>query len=123
MFKRLRRWFYGKIADIAYWLGTKDVCELCGDDIADGGCVGCEKRICMNCDSGYYDDETLCKDCRAKITPEEEESDRVEMANFLKTECTCPKQFYTGSEPNDSTCELSDDEHDHIRQYASKEQA
>lgn len=112
MFKRLRRWFYGKIADIAYWLGTKDVCELCGEDIADGGCVGCERRICMNCDSGYYDDETLCTDCRAKITPEEEESDRQEQANFLKTECTCP-----------SACELSSEEHEFVSQYASKEQA
>jgi hypothetical protein len=81
MFIRLRRWFYGKIASIAHWLGTKDVCELCMEEIADGPCVGCERRICMNCDSGYYADEMLCTECRKDITPEEEAEDRKDAAN------------------------------------------
>jgi len=35
-------------------------------------CVGCGHFICYGCDSMFYEDENLCVECRATITPEEE---------------------------------------------------
>jgi hypothetical protein len=79
---KIRRWYFARLSNLAYWLGRQDVCELCGEEIADGSCVGCERSICMNCDSRYYEDEVLCTACRKDITPEEEAADREEMARY-----------------------------------------
>ena len=76
MIIRLRRWFFATVANLAYRLGKLDICEVCEEEIADGPCVGCGRRICMNCNSGYYEDEELCTLCRKDITPEEEGADR-----------------------------------------------
>jgi len=29
-------------------------------------------------------------------------------------QCTCPKDLWIGSEPNDSTCELTEEEHEQL---------
>ena len=76
MIKKVKRWFWGIMSNVAYQIGRLDICELCEEEIVDGPCVGCGRRICMNCDSLYYDDETLCVECRKDITPDEEEEDR-----------------------------------------------
>jgi hypothetical protein len=63
---------------------TKELCTLCHEEPADTSCVACEKEICYACDSGYYSDENLCKDCFAHMTPEEIESDRIEQERYDK---------------------------------------
>jgi len=64
------------------------------------------------CESGYYQDATLCTSCRAELTPEELASDLRESANYLAEECTCP-----------NACGLSPEEHEYIAKYASTRQA
>ncbi len=54
---------------------AKTMCELCHEEPADYTCVSCEKDICAGCESGYYSDEDLCRECRAAISPEEEAED------------------------------------------------
>jgi hypothetical protein len=71
-----KRWFFGWWGGFADWVNGKDACELCGNEKADYICVGCEKRICCMCNSGYYEDAELCRECRKDITPEEEAEDR-----------------------------------------------
>jgi hypothetical protein len=100
-----------------------DACECCGNEQSDYACCGCDKRICGMCESGYYSDEILCMACRHDITPEEEAQGRQYTANEMANQCTCPKTAWTGSEPNDSTCELDESEHEFIRKYASTRQA
>jgi hypothetical protein len=112
MWKYLKREFFGWFAGFKDYISGLDSCELCGNEQADNICVGCDRRICCMCNSGYYEDAELCTDCRAKITPEEEEEDRKESANYLAVDCTCP-----------NACELSDDEHEFVRKYAVKEVA
>ena len=84
MFIKLRRWFFRTIGTIAYRLAQLDRCEICDEDFADGECVGCDRRICMSCNSGYYEDETLCTLCRKDITPEEEAEDQRAQAELDK---------------------------------------
>jgi len=123
MIKWLKREFFGWWPSFRDWVNAKDSCEICGNEIADNICVGCDRRICGMCESGYYSDESLCTECRKDITPEELEEDRKDAANSLAEECTCPKTAWLGSEPNDSTCELSEEEHEYISKYASTRQA
>ena len=78
LYVKLRRWFFERLGTLAYRLAQYDTCELCGEDFADGPCVGCGRRICIDCNSGYYEDEELCKECRKDITPEEEAQDLVD---------------------------------------------
>jgi hypothetical protein len=74
--RRLRNYFWDWWQGFRDWIDGKDACELCGNEKADYICVGCEKRICCMCNSGYYEDAELCRECRKDITPEEEEQDR-----------------------------------------------
>jgi hypothetical protein len=90
-----------------------DKCEICKEEDADYICVGCDRHICGACDSGYYADVEFCKQCRSKITPEEEEADRKECAESLAEECTCG----TGGRP----CELGDEKHEFLKKYAPVE--
>jgi hypothetical protein len=110
MIKWLKREFFDWFAGFKNFIQGLDCCELCGNEQADSICVGCDKRICCMCDSGYYSDVELCTNCRANLTPEEEAQDREEEANSLKHDCTCP-----------AACDLSEEEHAYITKYASKE--
>jgi ribosome-binding protein aMBF1 (putative translation factor) len=76
MWKFLKREFFDWWTGFRDWVNAKDSCELCGNEIADNICVGCDRRICDMCNSGYYEDAELCQACRHDITPEEEEEDR-----------------------------------------------
>jgi len=76
MIKWLKREFFGWWSGFREWVNAKDSCELCGNEHTDYICVGCDRRICCMCDSGYYTDAELCTECRKDITPEEEEEDR-----------------------------------------------
>jgi len=58
------------------------ICDLCKENAIDSTCVDCGKEICVECDSGYYSDETLCVECRKQITPEEEEADRKAQTEY-----------------------------------------
>jgi hypothetical protein len=107
----LKREFFGWWKGFSEWVTAQDYCELCGNEQADYLCVGCDRRICMMCDSGYYGDANLCKNCRKDITPEEEAEDIKNTANDLKEQCTCP-----------DACELSLVEHEYIRMHAGKEE-
>jgi hypothetical protein len=110
MWNYIKREFFGWWKGFIEWVTAQDTCELCGNEKADYLCVGCERRICMMCNSGYYADAELCKACRKEITPEEEAEDRKDAANDLKEQCTCP-----------NACELTDDEHEYIGKYADKQ--
>ena len=118
MWKFLKREFFGWFSGFKDYIRGLDSCELCGNEIADNICVGCDRRICDMCESGYYQDVTLCTSCRAEITPEEEAYDLRESANSLAEECTCPAEWN-----GVSSCELSRDEHEFVRKYAVKEVA
>jgi hypothetical protein len=76
MFKYLKREFFGWWSGFRDWVSGLDSCELCGNEKSDYTCIGCLKRICCMCESGYYSDANLCSSCRHDITPEEEEEDR-----------------------------------------------
>jgi hypothetical protein len=73
------------ISSVALWLDVHDVCEVCKKESAANVCIGCDRRICFECNSGYYEDETLCMECRKEITPEEEAEDR-QLAQELERE-------------------------------------
>ena len=122
MFARLRRWLFSFIERVNHWNVDHDLCELCDTDESQTNCITCGKRICYGCDSRYYDDVELCTECRKNITPKEEEDDRIDHANGLAEQCTCPKTMWTGSDLNDSTCELSEEEHEYIKKYAVNEE-
>jgi hypothetical protein len=76
MIIKLRRWFFEKLERINRWREWHDVCEICKEETKDYVCVGCDRRICIDCESGYYEDENLCVLCRKDITPAEEAEDR-----------------------------------------------
>jgi len=76
MFKYLKRSFFGWFSGFRDYINGLDSCERCGNEWTDYTCVGCERRICCMCESGYYEDANLCSSCRHDITPEEEEEDR-----------------------------------------------
>jgi hypothetical protein len=113
MLSKLKRRLFDFIKRLNCYREENDLCELCHEETADYICVGCDRQICGACDSAYYRDAELCTDCRAKITPEEEEQDRRESAESLAEECTCG----TGGRP----CDLSDEEHEFLRKYAHTE--
>jgi hypothetical protein len=112
VWKFIKREFFGWWPSFRDWVSGKDLCEICGNDRTDYVCVGCERRICDMCNSGYYEDAELCQACRHDITPEEEAYDLRESANYLAEECTCP-----------NACGLSPEEHEYIAKYASTRQA
>ncbi len=88
MTRRIKRWLFGKLAILNRWREAHDLCEICHEEQACSICVGCEQRICCECTSGYYADEDLCLACRAQITPEEEEADRLEQIQAdMEDEC------------------------------------
>lgn len=74
--KKLRRKVFAWMEHIIY---VYDQCEICREEKSSEICVSCGARICCECESGYYADETLCVKCRTGITPEEEE-DREELS-------------------------------------------
>ena len=76
MWKDIRRSFFSWWSGFRDWIDGLDACEICGNEMSNYICAGCEKRICCMCNSGYYEDAELCMDCRKEITPEEEEKDR-----------------------------------------------
>ena len=76
MWKDIRRSFFSWWSGFRDWIDGLDACEICGNEMSNYICAGCEKRICCMCESGYYSDENLCTECRKEITPEEEEKDR-----------------------------------------------
>lgn len=108
----LRRWFFGVWQGFREWIDGMDACEICGNEQADNICVGCDRRICGMCDSGYYRDAEICQECRKNISPQEEDEDRENEAEALIYECTCPVD-----------CELSPEEHAFITKYAKKAEA
>ena len=114
MFVKVKRCLIEWAKKIKRLADSYDKCEVCHEEDAEYICVGCDKHICGACESGYYADEDLCKQCRFKITPEEEEADRKECAESLAEECTCG----TVGRP----CELSDEEHAFMKKYASLEE-
>ena len=86
MFTKLRRWFFTRMRRIGYWIGEHDLCEICHEEQVMNTCIGCERRICCMCDSGYYEDAELCTICRSQITPEEEAEDARLQAEFESVE-------------------------------------
>src|SRR5580692_11251402 len=76
---RIMRWIYWKLdnfrCELNMWLDEHDLCEVCRDEPAANECIGCGQRVGFECNSFYYEDETLCTECRATITPEEEAQD------------------------------------------------
>ena len=110
MLTKVRRWFLRKWQSLDHWIKELDACELCGNEKADCECVGCDRRICCMCNSGYYEDVELCTDCRKEISPQEEQADCEDTAQNLAEECQCP-----------SACELTGFEHNFIKAYAPKE--
>lgn len=107
MFNKAKLWLFNVIKRMA---DANALCQICEEEPTDCLCVSCHKFVCCECTSGYYADADLCIECRAKITPEEEEEDRMESAAMLAEDCTCG----TGGRP----CELSDEEHEFIHKYA-----
>jgi hypothetical protein len=98
MWKWLKREFFGWWSGFRDWVSGMDSCELCGNEKADYVCVGCEKRICCMCESGYYSDESLCMACRHDITPEQEAEDRKDAADDLAGQCVCLNGPYQSTE-------------------------
>lgn len=76
MWRKCKHKFFEFWQGFRHWIDEMDACEVCGNEKADYICVGCDKRICCMCDSGYYSDAEICRPCRAQITPEEEAEDR-----------------------------------------------
>jgi hypothetical protein len=76
MWKKLKREFFYRWRGFSNWINEQDACEICGNEQAQDICVGCDRRICYMCNSGYYEDAELCTSCRKDITPEEEAEDR-----------------------------------------------
>lgn len=82
MFTRIRRWGFTKLDRLNNWREAHDLCEICKESYVGYTCVGCGRRICVDCESGYYADEDLCDLCRRDITPEEEAKDRKGYAKY-----------------------------------------
>lgn len=76
----LKRWAFRTVNRLHYWFGESDICEVCHDVKVETTCESCERRMCYECTSNYYNDVDICSVCRAQITPEEEEADRKETA-------------------------------------------
>jgi hypothetical protein len=78
---RIKRWFLRwlevVIDRLSHWQAENDTCEVCQKFTADRECIGCDRRYCHDCESGYYEDADLCTLCRADITPEQEAEDRI----------------------------------------------
>jgi hypothetical protein len=78
----MKKWFNHVLQGFYWWLECKasnlSQCELCHEETIARQCIGCKAYICYGCDSMYYEDETLCAECRATITPEQEAQDRAE---------------------------------------------
>ena len=67
---------------------------MCHDVKVETTCESCERRMCYECTSNYYNDVDICSVCRAQITPEEEEADRKETAQATAEDnglTTCAK--------------------------------
>ena len=60
------------------WLQEHSRCEVCHEEQVAHTCIGCDRFICYDCESNFYEDESLCVKCRATITPEEEAEIRAE---------------------------------------------
>jgi hypothetical protein len=78
----IMRTFFRSLDQINYFFGPYDLCEICHDQRSDNICIGCERRICYQCTTGYYVDGDLCTICRASITPEEEAEDQRDQAEL-----------------------------------------
>jgi len=119
MFTKIRRGFFGFLetmrARITNYLDEHDLCEICKENISDEICVGCDRRICGECNSGYYSDAELCKTCRADISPKEEAQDRKESAEEMAELCTCK---IAGA-----PCELTEEEHRFVEKYGPQKAA
>ena len=111
MIKDMKRILWDWWEGFRDWVNAMDSCELCGNEQSDYMCVGCQRRICAMCESGYYADENLCSECRKNISPEEEAEDKKEAADDLAKECSCP-----------AVCELDEDQHAFIAKYGVKEE-
>lgn len=64
---KIRRWFFRKldilIDGLSHWQSEHDSCELCGVGAAAEICVNCDRRIDLDCESGWYEDAPLCEQC------------------------------------------------------------
>ena len=73
---KVRRWFFGWlevfIDRASHWQNDHDICELCKEEVTSLICIGCERRHCHECTSGFYEDVDQCNLCRNDISPEEE---------------------------------------------------
>jgi hypothetical protein len=84
--KKLLHYLFNLIDKFGRWRDQHDICEVCDQNPAYTRCwEGCGKRICDECESFYYEDATICKECEADITPEEREADR-RMMEEMETE-------------------------------------
>ena len=69
--------------------------------------------VCSGCNSGYYSDEDLCRECRSEITPEEERiGTGKESAETLAEQCACNVPGIL--------CELTDEDHRFIEKIRTK---
>jgi hypothetical protein len=68
----LRHKLQGIYVRLIDWLQEHSRCEICHEEQVAHLCIGCGRYICYGCDSMFYEDENLCIECRATITPEEE---------------------------------------------------
>jgi hypothetical protein len=77
MKKRILHVLFSLIEKLEAWRVKHDLCEVCGENPVETRCwEGCKKRICGECESFYYEDATICKECEAQITPEEKAEDQ-----------------------------------------------
>lgn len=115
---KLKHYLFNFLEWLEKWRKEHDICEVCHENPVELRCYeGCGKRICSNCESYYYEDATICVECRNAITPEQEVEERQEAIVSLAEECTCPDSVWIGHGNHDIACELTEDEHDAIWEY------
>lgn len=115
LFAPIQHWVFNVIEWLEAWRMRHDICQCCYEEPVTQRCYeGCGKRICDNCESYYYEDATICVECRDKITPDEEAEMRKDAIVDLIDNCLCGMEGFL-------TCDLTDEEHKLIADY--KEQA
>lgn len=108
---KLKHYLFNFIEWLNEWRREHDLCEVCHESSVETRCYeGCGKRICDNCESYYYEDATICVECRDKITPEQEAEERHEAIVDLMNDCLCGLEGFL-------TCDLSEEDHDAIAEY------
>lgn len=124
----IRRWIHDKLDRFEIWSQRRDemsviynsCCQICKKNMATTRCYeGCNKFICDDCESHFYEDATICVECEVALTPEKRAEMMKERANALAEECIC---FMTPGVKNPA-CELDDEEHEFIKAHADAEES